>query len=230
MNKTGGIAVRMEGVAVEFSMSRRFRGRNFQALHDVSLTLRHGQKLGVVGNNGAGKSTLLRVLAGVLRPDRGTIERNHGSVQLLSLGLGFVPHLTGRQNAVLSGLMLGMRRRDIVSRLEEIKEFSGLGDFFDEPLATYSSGMRSRLGFSVALQRAPDLLLIDETLAVGDPPFRERSKDAIQTKLRSEATVVLVAHDQNLISSICDQCLWLESGRSVMEGDSASVLSAYSKS
>src|SRR5699024_216994 len=135
-----------------------------------------GEKLGVIGANGAGKSTLLRVLAGALKPDNGTVDRQHehDSCRLLALGTGFMVNLTGRENAVLSGLILGMERRQVVSRLEQIKDFSGLGDFFDQPVRTYSSGMRARLGFAVAIQQNPDVLLIDETLSVGDAAFKEK--------------------------------------------------------
>ncbi|HET6604654.1 MAG TPA: ABC transporter ATP-binding protein [Xanthomonadaceae bacterium] len=224
------IAIRLRNVVLSFPMGRRLSANQFEALHDVSLELLHGEKLGVVGRNGAGKSTLLRVLAGVLTPDAGHVERRHGAVQLLALGLGFMNHLTGRENAVLSGMLLGMRKREIVSKLAEIRAFAELGEFFDQPLSTYSSGMRSRLGFAVALQRNPDLLLIDEVLAVGDSTFREKSRQALRERLGSDATVVLVAHDERLISEICTRVLWLEKGRTVMQGPPEDVLTAYARS
>lgn len=230
MSTMANSAVRLSAVTVRFAMSRRIRGaRLHEALKSISLQLDHGQKLGIVGTNGAGKSTLMKVLAGVLLPDEGSIERSHGPVQLLSLGLGFVPHLTGRQNAVLSGLMLGMRRKQVVPLLNQIKEFSELGDFFDEPIATYSNGMRARLGFSVAIQSAPDLFLIDETLSVGDPVFQRKAKEAIHSKLRSEATVVLVSHSASLLKSVCDRVLWIEQGKTVMEGEVGEVMAAYAE-
>ena len=217
----------LDKVGIAFSAQRRVGGGRFWALEEVSLTLRRGERLGVIGRNGAGKSTLLRVLAGILRPDRGTVTRKPVSVQLLALALGFVPYLTGRDNAVLSGLMLGLRRRDIRDRLEAIKDFSELGDFFDQPIATYSSGMVMRLGFSVAIQVDPDVLLIDEVLSVGDAEFKEKSGLALRERINDGRAVVLVSHDETQIASICDRVLWIEEGRSVMEGPRDDVFAAY---
>lgn len=219
--------IELDKVGIAFSAQRRVGGGRFWALEEVSLTLRRGERLGVIGRNGAGKSTLLRVLAGILRPDRGTVTRKPVSVQLLALALGFVPYLTGRDNAVLSGLMLGLRRRDIRDRLEAIKDFSELGDFFDQPIATYSSGMVMRLGFSVAIQVDPDVLLIDEVLSVGDAEFKEKSGLALRERINDGRAVVLVSHDETQIASICDRVLWIEEGRSVMEGPRDDVFAAY---
>ena len=219
--------IELDKVGIAFSAQRRVGGGRFWALEEVSLTLRRGERLGVIGRNGAGKSTLLRVLAGILRPDRGTVTRKPVSVQLLALALGFVPYLTGRDNAVLSGLMLGLRRRDIRDRLEAIKDFSELGDFFDQPIATYSSGMVMRLGFSVAIQVDPDVLLIDEVLSVGDAEFKEKSGLALRERINDGRAVVLVSHDEAQIASICDRVLWIEEGRSVMEGPRDDVFAAY---
>ncbi|MFZ2235646.1 MAG: ABC transporter ATP-binding protein [Dokdonella sp.] len=219
--------IELDKVGVAFSAQRRVGGGRFWALEEVSLTLRRGERLGVIGRNGAGKSTLLRVLAGILRPDRGTVTRKPISVQLLALALGFVPYLTGRDNAVLSGLMLGLRRSDIKSRLAAIKDFSELGDFFEQPIATYSSGMVMRLGFSVAIQVDPDVLLIDEVLSVGDAEFREKSGLALRERINDGRAVVLVSHDESQIASICDRVLWIEEGRSVMEGPRDDVFAAY---
>lgn len=220
-------AIKLTGIAVKFQTGRKVRRAGFEALHDVSLQLNHGEKLGVIGRNGAGKSTLLRVLADVLQPDSGTVERNHGACQLLALGAGFMPNLSGRENAVLSGLLQGMRRRDIVSRLERIKEFSELGDFFEQPVKAYSSGMRTRLGFSVAIQQEPDILLIDETLAVGDAGFKEKSMAALKERLRSNDTVVLVSHDDAMIKKVCDHVIWLSNGRSKYSGTPDQALKRY---
>ena len=217
----------LEHVGVAFSAQRRIGGSRFWALEDVSLSLKRDQRLGVIGRNGAGKSTLLRVLAGILRPDRGRIRRGAVSCQLLSLALGFTSHLSGRDNAVLSGLMLGLRQRDIVARLPAIREFSELGDFFEQPIATYSSGMLMRLGFSVAIQSEPDVLLIDEVLAVGDAEFQQKSGHAPRERMRQGQTVVLVSHDEAQIAKLCDRVLWIEHGKSVMEGDRDEVFAAY---
>ncbi len=219
--------IELDKVGVAFAAQRRVGGGRFWALEEVSLTLRRGERLGVIGRNGAGKSTLLRVLAGILEPDRGTVTRKPISVQLLALALGFVPYLTGRDNAVLSGLMLGLRRHDIRDRLEAIKDFSELGDFFEQPIATYSSGMVMRLGFSVAIQVDPDVLLIDEVLSVGDAEFKEKSGLALRERINDGRAVVLVSHDESQIASICDRVLWIEEGRSVMEGPRDDVFAAY---
>ncbi|HEY0232365.1 MAG TPA: ABC transporter ATP-binding protein [Dokdonella sp.] len=225
---TNEILVELHNVGVAFSAQRRLSANNrFWALEDVSVTLRRGERLGVIGRNGAGKSTLLRVIAGILTPDRGTVRRGVVSCQLLSLALGFTPHLSGRDNAVLSGLMLGLRRRDIVQRLPAIHEFSELGDFFEQPIAAYSSGMMMRLAFSVAIQVEPDVLLIDEVLAVGDAEFQQKSGAALRARMGEGHTVVLVSHDENQIATLCDRVLWVEHGKSVLEGDRDDVFAAY---
>jgi lipopolysaccharide transport system ATP-binding protein len=217
----------MENVGVALRAQRRLGSVPYWALQDVSLELRQGQRLGVIGRNGAGKSTLLRVLAGILRPDRGRIARKPVSCQLLSLSLGFVPHLSGRDNAILCGLRLGLRRREIDARLAAIHEYAELGDFFDQPIASYSNGMLLRLGFSVALQVQPDVLLLDELLAVGDADFQRKSAQAIQERIHAGTTVVLVSHDEDKIADLCDSVLWMEQGRSILSGDCATVLAAY---
>jgi lipopolysaccharide transport system ATP-binding protein len=221
------VLIELENVGVAFDAQRRVGGDRFWALEDVSLTLRRGERLGVIGRNGAGKSTLLRVIAGILAPDRGRVKSAPVSCQLLSLQLGFVPHLSGRDNAILSGLMLGMRRRDIVARLPSIREFCELGDFFEQPIASYSSGMVMRLAFSVAIQIEPDVLLIDEVLAVGDAEFLEKSGDALRQRMGEGHTVVLVSHQERQISALCDRVLWVEHGKSVLEGERDAVFEAY---
>ena len=219
--------IRLESVGVAFNAQLRVGSPRFWALEDVSLDLARGDRLGVVGRNGSGKSTLLRTIAGIITPDRGRITRAPVSCQLLSLTLGFVPHLSGRDNAVLSGLMLGMRRREIVRRLPAILEFSEIGDFFDQPISSYSTGMLMRLGFSVAMQVEPDVLLIDEVLAVGDTEFQQKSGDALRERINSGTTVVFVSHGDAQIQHVCDQVLWIEHGRSMMQGPVDAVLAAY---
>lgn len=225
-----GVAIRLRGVDIRYQRDRRIFGRSrdsFTALQDVTLDIRRGEKLGIVGRNGAGKSTLLRVLAGVLRPDSGTVERDHGSCRLLALGSGFMPNLTGRENAVLSGLMLGMRRPLIVSRLEQVKAFAALGDFFEQPVRTYSTGMRSRLGFAVAIQQAPDVLLIDETLAVGDATFKAKCLVALRDRMKAGSTVVLVSHSANTIEDVCSRAVLLANGRVDAIDNPKAVLAKY---
>ena len=221
------VLVELCNVGVAFKTQRRVAERRFWALEDVSLSLRRGERLGVIGRNGAGKSTLLRVIAGILTPDRGRVRRSPVSCQLLSLALGFTAHLSGRDNAVLSGLMLGLRRRDIEGRLPAIREFSELGDFFEQPIATYSSGMNMRLAFSVAIQVEPDVLLIDEVLAVGDAEFQQKSGAALRKRMGEGHTVVLVSHDESQIAALCDRVLWVEHGKSVREGARDEVFAAY---
>lgn len=219
--------IELENVGIAFNAQLHVGAPKFWALEDVSLALPPGARLGVVGRNGAGKSTLLRVLAGILAPDRGRIRRGRVSCQLLSLALGFVPYLSGRDNAILSGLMLGLRRRQIERRLPAILEFSELGDFFEQPVSSYSTGMYTRLGFSVAMQVEPDVLLIDEVLAVGDTEFQKKSGAALRERIHGGATVVFVSHMDASIRDICDQALWIEHGRSVMQGPVNQVLAAY---
>jgi lipopolysaccharide transport system ATP-binding protein len=221
------VLVELRNVGVAFSAQRQLNGNRFWALEDVTLTLRRGERLGVIGRNGAGKSTLLRVVAGILAPDRGVVRRAPVSCQLLSLALGFTPHLSGRDNAILSGLMLGLRRRDIVARLPAIQAFSELGDFFEQPIASYSAGMTMRLAFSVAIQVEPDVLLIDEVLAVGDAEFQQKSGAALRERMREGHTVVLVSHDETQVAKLCDRVLWVEHGKSVFEGERDEVFAAY---
>ena len=219
--------IRLENVGVAFNAQLKVGSSRFWALEDVSLTLQRGERLGVVGRNGSGKSTLLRTIAGIVAPDRGRLTRAPVSCQLLSLALGFVPHLSGRDNAVLSGLMLGLRRQQIVQRLPAILEFSELGDFFDQPISSYSTGMLMRLGFSVAIQVEPDVLLIDEVLAVGDADFQQKSGAALRERIDSGTTIVFVSHGDAQIHQVCDRVLWIDHGRNVMEGAVDSVLAAY---
>lgn len=219
--------VRLQNAGVAFHAQRRLGGAQYWALQDVSLELRRGQRLGVVGRNGAGKSTLLRVIAGILQPDRGRFWRAEVSCQLLSLSLGFVPHLSGRDNAILCGLRLGLRRREIDAKLDEIHAYAELGEFFDEPVASYSNGMILRLGFSVAIQVQPDVLLIDEMLAVGDAEFQIKSAQAIHQRIHAGTSVVLVSHDDDKIATLCDSVLWIEQGCSRLYGDCDTVLKAY---
>lgn len=219
--------IELTNVGVAFNARLRMGGTRFWALEDVSVSLARGARLGVVGRNGAGKSTLLRTLAGILVPDRGRIRRAPVVCQLLSLAVGFVPHLSGRDNSILSGLMLGLRRREIERRLPAILEFSELGDFFEQPISSYSTGMLMRLGFSVALQVEPEVLLIDEVLSVGDADFQKKSGAALHARIHGGTTVVFVSHGESQIREICDQALWIEHGRSVMQGPVDEVMRAY---
>ncbi len=199
----------------------------FWVLKDISFDLYPGETLGVVGRNAAGKSTLMRLLAGIIRHDRGSLINRAKSIALLSLQAGFVPYLTGRQNAILSGLLLGLRRAEVEARMADIIDFSELGSFIDQPLSTYSAGMRARLGFSVAYQVEPDVLLIDETLGVGDEEFKEKSTAAMHARIQSDKTIVLVSHVPGTIRNLCNRAIWIEEGITRAQGDVVDVIQAY---
>lgn len=223
--------ISLSHVGVAYVRSRRLWGRErFWALEDVSFDLHHGEVLGVIGRNGAGKSTLLQILADIIRPDRGQVRRQDVRASLLSLQLGFVPHLSGRENVVLGGMMMGYRRQEILRRMDDVIAFAELETFIDQPLRTYSAGMAARLGFSVAFQLEPDVLLVDEIMGVGDAEFRKKSSLAMREKIRRNRTVVLVSHDANLMAQLCTRCVWIEHGVTQLVGPTAQVLAAYADS
>ncbi len=218
---------------IEVSHSYHARRANFErgihrVLDNVSFALHRGETLGVIGGNGAGKSTLLRLMAGIVAPSAGTIRRAPGaSCSLLTLGLGFQPNLTGRDNARLSALLQGATRQEAEACLDAIREFSELGVSFDEPVKTYSQGMRARLGFSTALQTHVDVLLIDEVLSVGDRRFREKAAAAMRDRITGEQTVVLVSHSDRQIADMCDRAAWIDGGRLCALGAVDEVLERY---
>ncbi|MDR2429545.1 MAG: ABC transporter ATP-binding protein [Puniceicoccales bacterium] len=205
------------------------KAREVWALRHLTLQLNEGEKLGVIGRNGCGKSTLMRLLAQIYNPDEGkvTYHKKNTHIELLSLGVGFEGNLTGRENAILSGMLMGKTRQYMASRLNEIHEFSGLGEFFDYPVYTYSSGMNVRLGFSVAMETNPDVLLIDEVLGVGDQVFMEKSSKALQEKFQGNRTVVLISHSPENIKKLCTRALWLERGAILAQGTPAEVAEFY---
>lgn len=225
------LAISVDKVGVAYRRkSGFFRQEKFWAINDASFNVYHGETLGIVGRNGAGKSSLLRVLAGIVNPDKGSVT-NHGvKASLLSLQVGFVNHLTGRENAILSGMMLGLPKNEVLNRIDDIREYSDIGDFFDQPVNSYSSGMRARLGFSVAIYVNPDVILLDEVLGVGDIEFREKSSATIKTIIKSDKTVVLVSHNGTVIKQLCDRVVWIDEMRTKMEGDPGEVVSCYEKS
>ncbi|RME60647.1 ABC transporter ATP-binding protein [Candidatus Parcubacteria bacterium] len=186
------------------------REERHEVLADVSFDVMRGETLGVIGHNGVGKSTLLRVLAGIIAPDEGMVI-NHGvSVSLLSLQAGFLPNLTGRENAILGGMLLGQSKEAMLARLDDIREYSGIGDAFDQPTGTYSNGMKTRLGFAVAIFADADVILLDEVLGVGDFEFRQKSSKTMREIIASDKTVVLVSHDMNLVQQVCDRVVRVE--------------------
>lgn len=198
------------------------------ALEDIQFKLHRGETLGIIGRNGCGKSSLLRVLAGVIAPSSGEVSFNAGVRRaLLALGLGFRPDLTGRDNALLSMMLQGETKKQALALLDEVCDFSELGDFFYRPVKTYSAGMRSRLGFSTVLKINVDVLLIDEILSVGDAHFRHKAEAAIKEKFNENQSVVLVSHNADQVKALCGQALWLEGGVVRSQGDTTAVLQEY---
>lgn len=206
-----------------------FRKKRFLVLHNVSFEVYPGETLGIIGRNGAGKTTLLKLIAGIFEPDSGKIISNGLRVSMLSLQAGFLPLLSGRENTYLSGMMLGMTMKEIKEKIDSIKSFSGLQDWFEEPIRSYSMGMRSRLGFSIGLQLDTDILLIDEVMGVGDGEFRAKSTARMKEKVKSNNTVVLVSHAMHIIRELCDRVLWIENGTVNSLGKPSEVLSTYQK-
>lgn len=197
------------------------------ALQDVSFSVAKGQTLGVIGRNGSGKSTLLRVLAGIVKPDRGSVRLSGAPVPILALGAGFNPYLTGRENATIELLALGLTRAQARSMLPDIFEFSELAEFADVPLRAYSSGMSMRLAFSAAVCVEPDILLVDEVLAVGDERFARKCVKCIEELRDRGSATVLVTHEPAMVVGQCDVALWLENGRVAAFGEPRTVVAAY---
>ena len=210
------------------SQIRAMRGRRpFRALDDVSLEVKRGECLSVIGPNGAGKSTMLGLIAGVLKPSSGTVETQGRICPLLELGAGFHSELNGRENIVRNGILLGLTRREVSERVEEIIAFSELGAFIDAPLRTYSTGMVSRLGFSVAVHLNPSVLVVDEALAVGDEAFQQKCLHRMQQFRSRGTTMVFVSHAMHSVAQVSDRVAWLERGRIVELGDPAHVINNY---
>ncbi len=204
-----------------------FSRNKFWVLKNITTKVYQGETLGIIGRNGVGKSTLLRLLAGIVKPDSGHIKRNCARVSLLALQAGFNPHLTGRENALFAGMLFGVSKSEMLKRMDDILEFSELGDFFEQPIKTYSTGMRARLGFATALQASPELFLVDEVIGVGDAVFREKSVEAMKAKICSDQTVVLVSHNLPLIDEVCQRVLWIENGQALACGETRQVLEKY---
>ena len=199
----------------------------FTALDGVSFEVPRGTTFGVIGENGSGKSTLLKLLAGITKPTRGALRVAGRISALIELGAGFHPEISGRENVAINGIMLGLTRREVDERFDEIVDFAELREFIDAPVKTYSSGMYMRLGFSVAIHVDPDVLLIDEVLAVGDESFTRKCLDKIGEFRRRGRTIVLVTHSLGLVEKMCDEALWLRHGRQAGIGDPKRVVDAY---
>ncbi len=201
--------------------------RTVQALHDVNFSVASGQMLGVIGRNGSGKTTLLRVLAGVYQPDQGRIDVTGSLTPLLSLGSGFHPELTGRENVRIELLVLGLEPSEIDDRMEQIIAFSEIGEFANAPCRTYSTGMRVRLAFAAAMSVDPDVLLLDEVLAVGDEAFKLKCLKEIDGFRERGKTIILVSHSAHTVAERCDSALWLDRGQVRACGPAPEIVAAY---
>jgi ABC-2 type transport system ATP-binding protein len=234
-------AIRLEGVSKKFRFyqSQRERlkealsfgkgkyGRDFWALQDIDLEVEPGTTLGILGRNGAGKSTLLRIISGILQPTSGTAERHGRLIALFGVGAGFNPDFTGRENVMLNGLLLGLQRKEMLERFDEIEAFADIGDFIEQPVKTYSSGMRSRLGFAVAVNVAPDILVVDETLSVGDAVFKAMGIQKMHELRDSGTTILFVSHSASLVKNFCTEGILLNKGRLVYRGDTSDTIDQY---
>jgi len=209
---------------------REFKQKKFFALHEVSFEIAEGESIGLVGPNGSGKSTNLALMAGVLQAESGLVNVYGQVCPLLELGAGFHYDLTGRENIVLNGILLGLTRGEVMARLRDIIEFSEMEEFLDEPIRTYSSGMIVRLGFSIAVHLDPDILLIDEILAVGDLHFQTKCLEKINWFKRHNTTIVLVSHSTSDIRQLCDRVLWLDHGKLIVQGAPNEVVPLYEQS
>ncbi|MFU0826461.1 MAG: Leukotoxin translocation ATP-binding protein LktB [Lachnoclostridium sp.] len=208
-------------------VKRQIKYQEFWALKDVSLQVKKGDRLGILGLNGAGKSTLLKIIAGVLKPTEGTVTVKGKIAPLLELGAGFEPQYTGAENIYLYGAVLGYSREFIAEKYDEIVAFSELGKFIDVPLKNYSSGMRSRLGFAIATIVEPDVLILDEVLSVGDAKFKKKCEAKIQSMFDKGVTVLFVSHSLPQVQKICNKAILLEQGRIVASGDIDEVSAIY---
>lgn len=202
----------------------------YEALRGISFEVKKGEIMGIVGKNGSGKSTLLRAIAGIFSADSGSIELESDSVSLLSIGVGFQKKLSGRENIILSGMLLGFSEQEVRDKMDEIIEFANLGKFIDMPVKTYSSGMYSKLAFSITAVLETDIMLIDEVLSVGDAKFKKKSYKKMQELIMDEnRTVVIVSHSTETLEKLCTSLLWLHEGKIKMQGDTKTVLDAYNE-
>jgi lipopolysaccharide transport system ATP-binding protein len=225
------VMIELDNVSHSYHSGKKtFDHGTHHVLNQVSLQLYEGETLGIIGRNGVGKTTLLQLMAGILAPTIGEVRIHPGkSASLLTLGLGFKPDLSGRDNALLAAMLQGSTRNRAESFLDDIAEFSELGDSFKVPVKKYSSGMRARLAFTTALMTHVDILLIDEILSVGDAHFRGKAQTAMKNRITGEQTVVFVSHMAEQIKEMCNRVIWLDKGRIAAMGDAAEVTDAYTR-
>lgn len=203
---------------------------SFVALDNVSFTIEKGKVYGILGRNGSGKTTLLKTISGILCPDKGCVKLFNNTVSMLSLGVGFKNHLTGYENIFLSGMLLGFDRKQISDKIDEIITFAELGEFINKPVRTYSSGMYSRLAFSITAMLETDIILIDETLSVGDAAFREKSYKKINELINDrERTVLIVSHDFESLRKLCEKTIWLDKGKIIKIANTSKIIEEYKK-
>ena len=220
--------VTLNNVAMRYSLPSGSGRQAYSVFDGINLELRRGERLGVVGRNGVGKSTLLRIMAKIFAPYSGEVVwAPNVTVSLLSLGLGFRPDLTGRENALLACLLQGLSRQDANAALGSIQSFCEIGDFFVAPVRTYSTGMRARLGFATALANRSDVILIDETLGVGDAAFKEKAQETLKGHMTEERAIVIVSHAPAQIKLLCDRAIWLAEGGIKVDGKPEDVLAEY---
>jgi lipopolysaccharide transport system ATP-binding protein len=207
---------------------RSLKHSKFQALKDISFDVRKGETFGIIGKNGAGKSTILGLIAGVLKPNTGRVMVNGRISPLLELGAGFHPELTGRENITLKGVLIGLTRSEVLKKIDEIIKFSELDNFIDQPVRIYSSGMLARLGFSIVASLDPEILLIDEILAVGDMDFQKKCIQRMAAFKERGVTIIFVSHNLVSVESICDRLLWIENHSAKRLGEAKDILNEYS--
>jgi len=217
-----------------YSIKKMFlRGKHaetkyFEAVKGISFQVKKGEILGITGKNGSGKSTLLRSLARIFSPDEGSIDLHGHSVSLLAIGVGFKGELTGRENIMLSGMLLGFSEDEVKMHMQEIMDFAGLGDFIDMPVRTYSSGMHSKLAFSITAVMETDIMLVDEVLSVGDEKFKKKSYEKMKSLISERnRTVVIVSHNLKTLEELCDRVMWMHEGRIMKIGEPKEVLEEY---
>ena len=225
------IVMKLENVTLEYPVARRYRKENVKpsGIRNVSFELKEGDVLGIIGRNGSGKSTLLKMMAGVFPPNDGVIS-SRGAVSLLAgVGVGFNKELTGRENAYLYGALMGRSRKQIDELIDEIQSFAELTHHFDRPFRTFSSGMRARLGISVATAFRPDLLLIDEVLGVGDVSFREKSQKRVKELIETSGSVIIVSHSLGMLKEMCTRMILIEDGEVIMDDEPGAVITKYAE-
>ena len=234
------LSLRVNNVSICYRIRRQFSikrnllknkknlSEDYEAVKNVSFELRKGEVIGLVGHNGAGKSTLLRAIAGIYKADQGTIDLLGNTTALMALGVGFNPQLTGRDNVILSGMLMGMKKKEMEERFQEIHFFSELGDFIDMPVVTYSSGMYSKLAFSITACIDTNIMLVDEVLSVGDESFQKKSFSKMQELIENKnRSAIIVSHNSKAIQDFCERAIWIENGKIKEDGKTHYVLEHY---